>query len=215
MRAQAQEGQTKVRAGELAGAALGCLAERVQKALNCDHAKQVGQCVKVLARHFGLPEDEVDMLGAAALLHDLGKLGLPESILQKKGPLTADEWDIIRRHPAIGACLLAGGDSRLLALARQVALTHHEHWDGSGYPQQLRGNQIPLAGQLVMLADRYDALRSRRPYKPALDHETACRILLEGDERSRPEHFEPRVLAAFRELRESFRSIYDGMVAES
>ncbi|MCB1032713.1 MAG: HD domain-containing protein, partial [Acidobacteria bacterium] len=113
-------------------------------------------------------------------------------------------------HTVIGAALLEGSSSSLMELARKVALTHHERWDGSGYPQGLCGEEIPLAGRIVMLCDQYDALRSHRPYKPPFDHQTVCRILLEGDERTRAEHFDPRVLAAFEQVQEEFGRIFSG-----
>ena len=94
-------------------------------------------------------------------------------------------------------------------MAAEIALTHHERWDGSGYPHGLSGAAISLAGAIVMLADQYDALRSRRPYKPSFDHATACRILIEGDEKTRPDHFDPQVLQAFIAEQEVFAAIFD------
>src|SRR5262249_55439660 len=139
-----------------------------------------------------------------------GKIGIPYAVLHKQGPLTQAEWQLMQRHTHIGAQLLADSASPLVEMARQIALTHHERWDGSGYPHGLRGAAIPLAGRIVMLGDEYDALRSARPYKPALDHATTCAILLEGDGRMRPTHFAPCLLEAFQALQHAFVAIYAG-----
>ena len=115
----------------------------------------------------------------------------------------------MKKHSALGASLMKGSPSPLLNMAGQIALTHHERWDGSGYPQGFYGDQTPLIGRMIMLVDVYDALRSRRSYKPAFSHSHACDLILQGDERTQPEHFDPRVLDAFRELHSEFAAIYE------
>jgi putative two-component system response regulator len=141
-------------------------------------------------------------------MHDVGKIGIPDVILRKVGPLDDSEWKVMRNHAALGASLLKGTPSPLLELAGQIALTHHERWNGSGYPQGLRGDDIPLAGRIVMLADQYDAMRSRRPYKVAFSHEQTCDIIVHGDGRTLPEHFDPQLLAVFREAHPRLQTIY-------
>src|SRR6202035_6015161 len=129
----------------------------------------------------------------ASPMHDIGKIGVSDEILRKPGQLTATDWDEMRRHPVIGSEILAGSDSELLRLGGLIALTHHERWDGSGYPQGLAREAIPVEGRIVALADVFDALTSERPYKPAFEVDHA--VALMRDERGR--HFDPEYLDIF------------------
>jgi putative two-component system response regulator len=172
------------------------------------HLARTRWYTSTVAGWLAVPPADARLMAAAAPLHDVGKIGIPDAVLHKHGPLTPAEWQCMQQHPQIGAQLLEGSASPLVQMARDIALTHHERWDGSGYPQGLRGEAIPLAGRIVMLGDQYDALRSVRPYKPALDHATTCAILLQGDGRTRPSHFDPRLLDAFRVLHREFAAIY-------
>jgi len=172
------------------------------------HIERVSLYAVELAHQLGLPQDEVQIIGAAAPMHDVGKVGLPDAIICKRGLLTPEERRQMERHTTIGADLLKGSVSPVIQAAWTIALTHHERWDGTGYPRGLRGDQIPLAGRIVMLADQYDALRSHRCYKPAFSHDRTCSILLEGDNRTCPEHFDPQLLTVFRQLEARFDGIW-------
>ena len=132
-----------------------------------EHTQRVGRLAAAMAARLGRPAAEAALLGQAAPLHDVGKIAIPDAILLKPGLLTPDEFALIQTHATIGARLLAGGASGLIMLAQEIALTHHERWDGSGYPVGLAGPAIPLAGRIVAVADVYDALTHARPYKPA------------------------------------------------
>ncbi|MPY66576.1 tetratricopeptide repeat protein [Deinococcus sp. SDU3-2] len=132
-----------------------------------DHTQRVGQLSAAIGARLGLPPEEVELLRIAARLHDVGKIGIPDSILLKEGPLTPEEYRQMRRHTVIGARILAGGQSRLLQMAETIAQHHHEHWNGRGYPCGLAGEEIPLVARIVAVADVYDALTHRRSYKAA------------------------------------------------
>jgi putative two-component system response regulator len=173
------------------------------------HQNRIASYVELLAAALGLAPRQQRLFADAAKLHDIGKLGIAQHLLDKSSPLDAEELRQLRQHPVIGARLLAGFRTPEMVLARVVALCHHEHWDGSGYPWGLRGEEIPLPARLVTLGDRYDALRSERPYKRGFDHETTRRILLQGDGRSLPSHFDPHLLTLFAEHHEGFEQVFE------
>lgn len=180
------------------------------------HIIRTQHYVKVLAeylsRHdaerYPLDDATIDLLFKSAPLHDVGKVGIPDAILLKPGKLTDEEFAIMKRHPQIGADALASAEAQLgsnsfLRLAREISLTHHEKWDGSGYPAGLAGEAIPLSGRLMAVADVYDALISKRVYKPAFTHEEAKAIIVQG----RGSHFDPGMVDAFLACEGAFRQI--------
>jgi len=173
-----------------------------------EHIQRMIDYVRLLAVCWGVAEAEAEILASAAALHDLGKIAVDDSILRKPGALTPEEREVMELHTVRGAEMLQGSPSPILQQAHEIALTHHERWDGTGYPQGLAGEDIPLSGRLVMLADQYDALRSPRTYKPAFDHPRTVHILLQGDGRTLPEHFDPRLLALFRDVQEELDEIW-------
>jgi response regulator RpfG family c-di-GMP phosphodiesterase len=143
-------------------------------------------------------------------MHDVGKIKIPHSILLKPGTLAADEMLLMRMHPVYGEQIL--GDSPRLQVAREIAISHHENWDGSGYPYQLKGDKIPLAGRIVKLADVYDALRSKRTYKPSFSHEETLDVFRYGDERVNPTlHFDPEILKTFFAIAHQFEKIFESL----
>ncbi|MDX1643087.1 MAG: HD domain-containing phosphohydrolase [Thermoanaerobaculia bacterium] len=168
------------------------------------HLERIGAYVEVMAGGLGLEEAEVGSLARASVLHDIGKLGIPRGILNKPGPLNAEERRTVETHTTLGERILDGSPSPDVQLSAVIAASHHENWDGSGYPRGLSGESIPLAGRIVRLADQYDALRSARPYKRAFTHEEASRVILEGDDRTSPSHFDPGLLDVYRRLHPEF-----------
>ena len=160
------------------------------------HTARVAATSAALARELGLGQSEVLLLSQAAPLHDIGKLAVSDAILLKPGPLTAEEFETMKGHVESGAGILADSTSAVLRLAQEIALTHHEWWDGSGYPRGLRGEEIPLSGRIVALADVFDALTHDRPYKAAWPVDRAAAEI----ERLRGRQFDPDVADAFAAL---------------
>lgn len=157
------------------------------------HAWRIGRICASLARALGRSDEEVQLIGRAAPLHDLGKIGISDTILLKPGKLTDEEFEVLKTHARLGAEILAGSCGPLLRLAEQIALTHHERWDGRGYPVGLRGEGIPLAGRIAAVADVFDALVHERPYKRAWPVKDAVDEIAGQAGRE----FDPRVVAAF------------------
>jgi len=174
------------------------------------HVGRIGLYAKKLAELKGLSEEYIDGLYYASALHDIGKLAIPDNILQKKGALTEDEFEQIKQHTIIGERILSNASiSPYLKLGGEIAITHHECWDGSGYPKGLSGANISIGGRIVAICDVYDALRSSRPYKPALTHEKAISIIRHGDGRTCPGKFDPELLRLFLANEDVFAEIYE------
>lgn len=161
-----------------------------------EHTRRVGDIAAAIAEALGLPQVEVELLRRAAPLHDVGKIGIPDEILLKPGKLTPSEFAVMQNHTTVGARILQGGHFELMKMAETIAMSHHERWDGSGYPLGLKGEAIPLSGRIVAVADVMDALLSRRPYKEPWPLE---RVLYEI-ERQSGRQFDPAVVAAFHKV---------------
>lgn len=157
------------------------------------HISRMAHYSLIIARGLGLDEAQCSLILKAAPMHDVGKLGTPDGILLKPGRLDPDELTVMQRHPAIGHSILSGSTSQLIQLGAEIALSHHEKYDGTGYPNRLKGEDIPLSGRIVAVADVFDALTSERPYKKAWTVERAREFL----EQSTGVHFDPRCIAVF------------------
>ena len=158
-----------------------------------NHVIRMAHYSRLIAEAAGMGPAAQDILLQTAPMHDIGKIGIPDSILLKPGRLTPEEWEVMKQHPVMGADIVGQHDDDLLKTARTIALTHHEKWDGTGYPQGLKGDDIPLVGRIVAVADVFDALISLRPYKPAFPVEEAMGYMTQQAGR----HFDPNLIPAF------------------
>ncbi|WP_286234995.1 response regulator [Thalassotalea sediminis] len=154
------------------------------------HVVRMSHYAKIIALAYGFSKARADMLLHTAPMHDVGKIGIPDHIMLKPGKLTEEEFKVMKTHPEIGVEILGEDDSELISLAKVVALTHHEKWDGTGYPKGLKGEKIPIEGRIVALADVFDALTSKRPYKEAWSIEDTMRFMKEQSGK----HFEPKLV---------------------
>ncbi|MCD8568614.1 MAG: two-component system response regulator [Geovibrio sp.] len=157
------------------------------------HVIRMSRYCQLIAKKIGMKDSEAELILTAAPMHDVGKIGIPDNILLKPGPLDAEEWRLMKEHPKIGFKIIGGHRSELLQTAATVALTHHEKWDGSGYPDGLKGEEIPIIGRIAAVADVFDALTSVRPYKAAWSIEKAVDYIRSESGR----HFDPRMAEAF------------------
>jgi putative two-component system response regulator len=168
-----------------------------------EHTRRVGEISASIASVMGYSEEEVRMIASAASLHDIGKIGIPDEILLKPSSLTTEEYDFMKSHTTIGEQIISKTHFPILKLAQTIALTHHERWDGEGYPHGLIGDEIPLEGQIVSIADVYDALTHKRPYKPSWSSERAVLEI----ERQSGKQFNPKIVNAFLSILKDIQSI--------
>jgi len=175
------------------------------------HVRRISYYTEDIASTLGMNAAFCETIHYASPMHDIGKIAIPDAILRKAGTLNPSEWDIMKSHTTLGAQLISSGDSPYLQMGAEIALHHHERWDGGGYPAGAKGQVIPISARIMNICDQYDALRSQRPYKAALPHERAVEIITAGDGRTTPSHFDPDVLSAFKRSAERFRNIFESV----
>lgn len=170
-----------------------------------NHILRISDYSTLIGRALGLPEDELEVLRYASPMHDIGKIGIPDKILQKPGKLTPEEWEFMKQHTLIGARMFQSSKSPLLRGASQIAASHHEKYDGSGYPFGIKGEEIPLMGRIVAMVDVFDAIVSKRCYKSASSFEEGCEYLstLSGS------HLDPELIKLFLRIKPKVRQVYE------
>jgi putative two-component system response regulator len=181
------------------------IAAEYRDSSTAQHIKRMSHYCELLARRYGLSPDRCDLIRTASPMHDIGKIGTPDHVLLKPGKFTPEEFKVITQHTEIGYRILAGSDSELLKVAALIAWTHHERYDGTGYPRGLAGEDIPLEGRITAVADNFDALTTQRVYKPAFEFDHAKDLML----RERGKHFDPNLLDIFFSSMDDIQRIYD------
>lgn len=167
------------------------------------HVRRMGQYAEILARRYGWDNDACRVIAQTAPMHDIGKIAISDNILLKPGKLSEEEWQVMRTHPVCGSTIVGDHNSSLMQMAARIAISHHEKWDGSGYPYHLSGEQIPIEGRIVAIADVYDALMSRRPYKEAWAQDDVISHIREQSGK----HFDPALVKIFLESVDDFIKI--------
>jgi putative two-component system response regulator len=173
------------------------------------HISRIGLYANKIAEFLSSDIEFMDAITYASSLHDIGKIAISDDILLKPGCLTEEEFSIMKSHTLVGHDILEGSIHSTLKMAAMIALTHHERWDGSGYPRGLSGEDIPIEGRIVIICDQYDALMSKRPYKPPLSHSEVFKVITEGDGRTMPGHFDPQIMKAFIKNAAEFEEIFN------
>ena len=172
-----------------------------------EHIHRVGELSAFIAEKLGMTQSYIKDIREFAPLHDIGKIFIPKEILKKPGKLSPNEWKIVKKHTSFSYKLL--GEDEYFKMALNISLYHHEKYRGGGYPFNVEGDKIPLEAQIVSIVDVYDALRSKRAYKPSFTHEKALNIILNGDKRTKPEDFNPKVLEVFKNYSDEIKELYD------
>ncbi len=175
-----------------------------------DHIRRIGLYSASLAKALGWKQQRVDDIRVAATMHDIGKIGISDGLMLKPDKYTAEEFEVVKKHTEIGAAILGGSDIPLLQMAEEIALYHHEKWNGSGYPRGLAGEEIPESARLVAIVDAYDAIKEPRIYDPARSEEEALAMMIE----ERGTHFDPRILDCFARILPEIRPIPHQVISE-
>lgn len=173
-----------------------------------EHIQRTQEYSYLLAKAYGLSEEKSQLIKKATPMHDIGKIGVPDGILQKNGKLDKEEWEYITKHPKMGYDIIGDQNSKLLKVAKKIALEHHEKWNGTGYPRGLKGNEISLEGRIVSIVDVFDALTSKRPYKEAWPLEKAFRLI----SKESGEHFDPNLSEVFLSLKNEIKEVHQSIM---